>query len=85
VYVNETGTDRFDPMKDPGLAAQIRNELQSSNDIALVGLVAWQVDGKSNRGGDEPPGNWDFNALRILATEQGSFLPNPKNKVSRFS
>jgi TonB family protein len=69
VYVNETGTDRIDPMKDPGLAAQIKTELQSSNDIALVGLVARQVVEGAAAAVMNHPGNWNFAALRLLATE----------------
>jgi beta-lactamase regulating signal transducer with metallopeptidase domain len=69
VYVNETGTDRLDPMKDPGLAAEIRNELQSSNDVALLGLVARQVVEGAAAAAMNHSGNWDFNRLRILAIE----------------
>ena len=45
---------------EPGLAAQVRSELQSSNDIALVGSVAQHVVEASTP---------DSYALRILATE----------------
>jgi beta-lactamase regulating signal transducer with metallopeptidase domain len=67
VWVNETGTR--DPMKDPGLAAQVRSELQSSDDIALVGSVARQVVEGASRAAISEPVKWDFNSLRILATE----------------
>jgi len=67
--VTEPGTKRPDPMKDPGLAAQIKNELQTSDDITLVGLVARQVVEGAAGAAINHPGNWDINGLRILATE----------------
>jgi TonB family protein len=52
---------------DPGLAAQIRSELETSNDIALVGAVAKQVvEGATGAALNH---TWDFTDLRILATE----------------
>jgi beta-lactamase regulating signal transducer with metallopeptidase domain len=67
LWVNETGT--LTDYKDPGLAAQIRNELQSSNDIALVGSVARHVVEEAAGKAVGHASAWDFNALRILATE----------------
>jgi TonB family protein len=69
MLVNETGTRRLDHMKDPGLAAQIRNELQSSNDMVLVGLVARRVVEEAAQLAISHPDYWDFNGLRTLATE----------------
>jgi TonB family protein len=71
VSVNEMGTlaDLEVSYKDPGLAAQIRNELRSSNDVALVGPVAKGVVGGAAQGVINHPSNWNFTALRTLATE----------------
>jgi TonB family protein len=55
--------------KEPNLAAQVRSELQSSNDIALVGSVARDVVGDAATKAVGDTSNLDFYALRILATE----------------
>ena len=67
LWVNETGTTSN--FKDPAVAEQIRDELRSSNDIALVGSVAQHVVEDSAREALNHLGYWDFDALRILATE----------------
>jgi TonB family protein len=56
-------------VNEPGLAAQVRNELQSSTDITLVGSVARQVveDAATKAVGHTRTS--DSYALRILATE----------------
>jgi TonB family protein len=54
---------------NPGLAAQIRNEVQSSNDIALVGSVARHVVEGAAGAAMAHPSNWDSTGLRLLATE----------------
>jgi TonB family protein len=54
---------------EPGLAAQLRNELQSSNDIAMVGSVARHVVEDAATKAVGHGSNSDFYALRILAAE----------------
>ena len=67
LWVNETGTTSN--FKDPAVAEQIRDELRSSNDIALLGSVAQHVVEDSAREALNHLSYWDFDALRILATE----------------
>jgi hypothetical protein len=56
-------------LNEPGLAAQVRNELQSSNDTALVGSVARHVvEGAATKAVGHASTS-DFYAPRILATE----------------
>jgi TonB family protein len=54
---------------EPGLAAEVRNELQSSNDIALVGAVARHVVENAAGAAVSQASTSDFYALRMLATE----------------
>ena len=54
---------------NPGVAAQIRNDVQSSNDIALVGSVARHVVELAAGAAVVHPSTWDLTALRIFATE----------------
>ena len=56
-------------VNEPGLAAQVRNELQSSTDITLVGSVARQVVEGAATNAVGHTGTSDSYALRILATE----------------
>jgi TonB family protein len=56
-------------VNEPGLAAQVRNELQSSTDITLVGSVARQVVEDAATKAVGHTGTSDSYALRILATE----------------
>ncbi len=67
LWNNEAGTQPY--LKDPGIAAEVRSELQSSDDLALVGSVARHFAEDAARESIEPRGNWDFNAVRTLATE----------------
>ncbi len=56
-------------VKEPGLAAQVREELQSSNDIALVGSVARHVVEEATGRVVSRASTSDSYSLRILATE----------------
>jgi beta-lactamase regulating signal transducer with metallopeptidase domain len=56
-------------VNEPGLAAQVRSELQSSSDIALVGSVARQVVEGAAQAAVSHASTSDPYALRILATE----------------
>jgi len=70
VGVNDNGAGtHYAGFRNPGLAAQIRNELQSSSDIALVGSVARHVVEDSATESLIHPSHWDFNGLRTLATD----------------
>jgi len=69
--------------RDPALAAQIRSELQDSNDVALVGAVARSVAERATPkvlGHDRD--SWDFNALRSVAMElvTHALLLEPQNR-----
>lgn len=68
LWSNATGPTRTN-LTDPAVAAQIRDELRSSNDIALVGSVAQHVVEDSAREALNHLSSWDFDALRILARE----------------
>ena len=57
------------PNNYSGIAGQIRNEVQSSNDIALVGPVAQHVVENTATAALEYVGKWDLNGLKILAAE----------------
>ncbi|MFZ0761100.1 MAG: M56 family metallopeptidase, partial [Candidatus Sulfotelmatobacter sp.] len=58
------------PFRDPELAAQIRSELQTSNDIGLVGMTAFDlVELAVRKAGSHEGGSWDLVALRTIATE----------------
>jgi beta-lactamase regulating signal transducer with metallopeptidase domain len=58
------------PPQDPALAAQIRNELQTSTDVTLVGAVALNVvELAVRKSTGHEGGSWDFPALRSLATD----------------
>ncbi len=67
---------------EPNLAAEVRSELQSSNDIALVGSVARDVVGDAATKAVGHTSNLDFYALRILATELVTHAQTlePKNR-----
>jgi len=58
------------PFRNPELAAQIRSELQTSNDIGLVGMSAFDVVELAVRKAAGHEGRiWNFAVLRTLATE----------------
>jgi TonB family protein len=69
----ELGTTREalgNPFRNSELAAQIRSELQTSDDIRLVGMTAFDVvELAVRKAGGHEGGNWDFAALRAIATE----------------
>jgi beta-lactamase regulating signal transducer with metallopeptidase domain len=56
-------------VNEPGLAAQVRDELQSSNDIALVGSVARHVVEEATGRVVSRASTSDSYSIRILATE----------------
>jgi TonB family protein len=68
VWSTETGTTRSN-LKDARIAAQVRSELQNSNDIALVGPVARHVVEQAASQTLVGYGSWDFTALRTVAAE----------------
>jgi protein TonB len=68
LWSNETGPTQSN-LNDPAVAAQIRDELRSSNDIALVGSVARHVVEDSASEALNHLSYWDFDALRMVATE----------------
>ncbi|MGD1080573.1 MAG: POTRA domain-containing protein [Candidatus Sulfotelmatobacter sp.] len=58
------------PFRNAELAAQIRSEVQTSNDIEVVGMVAFDVVEQAVRkAGGHEGGSWDFAVLRTIATE----------------
>jgi TonB family protein len=57
------------PANDSGLAAQIRSELQASNDVALVGAVAHRVVQDSVWHSEIDSSRWDLAALKTIANE----------------
>jgi hypothetical protein len=60
----EIGTTRMvlkNSLRDPQLAAQVRNELQTSNDIALIGTVALDVVERAvHEASSSDRRSWDF-------------------------
>jgi protein TonB len=68
VWSTETGTTRSN-LKDARIAAQVRSELQNSNDIAFVGPVARHVVEQTASQMLAGYGSWDFIALTTIATE----------------
>jgi TonB family protein len=69
VEANDYGSRSYDGFQDPGIAAQIREELRGSGDSALIGAVAQGVVERAAGVAIGGPSAWDGNALRILATE----------------
>jgi hypothetical protein len=67
-------------MKDPGLAAQIRNELQSSNGTALVGLVAWQVMERATGAAMNHRAIGISTRYGYSQQSKAAFCPTPKTK-----
>jgi len=58
------------PFRNTELAAQIRSELQTSDDIELVGMTAfYMVELAVRKAGGHEGGSWDFAVLRTIATE----------------
>lgn len=58
------------PFRNPGLAAQIRRDLQTSNDIQLVGMTAFNVvELAVRKSTGHEGGSWDFAVLRTTAQE----------------
>jgi len=69
----------WEPFNNPGIAAQVKNELQSSSDAALLGSVAQHVyatEAATNSGAA------DIGALRTLATElvTRAHMLDPQNR-----
>jgi beta-lactamase regulating signal transducer with metallopeptidase domain len=70
LLVWDTAIGNAHPPVDPALAAQIRSELQTSTDIALVGAVALNVvELAVRKSTGHEGGSWDFPALRSLAAD----------------
>jgi hypothetical protein len=73
VFSTEIGPPRNvfgNSFRNPELAAQIRSDLQESDDIELIGAVAFDVVEQSvRRAGGPERGSWDFAALRVTATD----------------
>lgn len=69
LLVWNTATGNTRPPVDPALAAQIRSELQTSADVALIGAVALNVvELAVRKSTGHEGGSWDFPALRSVAT-----------------
>ena len=68
LWTNETRT-QHNIWKNPAIAAQLRSELESSNDTALVGTVARHVVEDATMAALVNPTGLDFKAMRTLATE----------------
>jgi hypothetical protein len=73
VFSTEVGPERNvfgNPLRSSELAAQIRSDLQESDDIELIGAVAFEVVEQSVRRASGHDGrSWDFAALRASATD----------------
>jgi TonB family protein len=58
------------PLKNPELAAQIRNDMQSSTDIGLVGMTALQtVELAIRKSTGHEGGSWNFDTLKTISAE----------------
>ena len=68
------------PGYEPGLAAQVRNELQSSNDIALVGSVATHVVEAAAQGAVSHENTSNFYALATELVTHAETL-EPQNRA----
>jgi hypothetical protein len=66
---SEESTSQANVWKDPVMAAQVKAEVEGSNDITLVGMVARYVVQDATSRALTDPDWWDFNALRSLAAD----------------